>query len=94
MIEPPPRLQHRRQEGADHAVHRAHVEVEGEVERQLVALEDGAGVDVAGAVEEDVDRALAARLDARGEHRARVGDVEAARLAAGRLVQVGEQRRR
>ena len=91
MIEPPPAFEHRRQQGARDAVHRAHVEVEREVERDLVALEDRAGVHVAGAVEEDVDGALAVRLDRRREHRARVGDVEAARLAAGGARQVGEQ---
>ena len=70
MIEPPPASSIAGRKARIMPVHRAHVEVEREVEGDLVAVEDGAGVDVAGAVEEDVDRALADGLDAAREHRA------------------------
>jgi hypothetical protein len=88
MIDP-----HRRQERARDAVHRAHVEVDREVERDLVALKDRPVVDEAGGVEEDVDGALRVRLDRRCEHRARIGDVKAPRLAAGRACELGERLR-
>ncbi len=57
MIEPPPFFDHARQKGADRAVHRFHVEVEGEVPIGLRAFEHGAVVHIARAIGEHVDRA-------------------------------------
>src|SRR5712691_192809 len=54
-------LDHARQKGADRAVHRFHVEVEGEVPIGLRAFEHGAVVHVARAVREHIDRADARR---------------------------------
>ena len=56
---PLPARQPARHEGLDHAVMRLDVQVEGEVPGLVVRLHDGAGMNVARAVEENVGRAHA-----------------------------------
>ena len=75
MIAPPPALQHRRQEGADHPVHRAHVEAERFLPVFGRAVEERAVGHAPGAVEEHVRRAGLLR---HGLHGVRVADVEGA----------------
>jgi hypothetical protein len=78
-IEPEPGGEHARQEGLDRAVHRFDVEVEGELPGLVVAVQDRAVMDEAGAVVEHVDvgKLRGDRLDRLG-----VGDVERARRGA------------
>ena len=86
-MEPDALRQHARQERLDEPVHGADVEVEGEVPRLVVALQDGAVVDVARGVAQDVDGADLLRevlhLLVR-EH------VELAALGAGDAFQLGD----
>ena len=60
------RLQHGRQEGADHAVHGGDVEVAGEAPVRLLAVENGPVMDKAGAVHQDIERAQAELTDFNG----------------------------
>ena len=48
--------EHARQEGADRAVHRLHVEVEGEIPVLLAGVEHRAVMHEAGDVDQNVDR--------------------------------------
>src|SRR3546814_11674871 len=81
-------LQHGRQEGTDHAVHRLHVEVEGEVPILFRAVQDRAVVDIAGDVAQHVERR---QLGGQRIHRLGVQHVEPAHgdaRRAGQLLQV------
>ena len=79
--------EHGRQEGADGAVHRLDVEVEGEIQVLVRAVQDRAVVHEAGGVEQDVDLA-----DALGDgvDGGAVADVELCRLGDAFLLEVGK----